>query len=1502
MKEPNNSARQFLIYITGQAQEALSSSADTPVASVTGTTLSPPFSKSDEFTARIAPNFDTLALKRLQCQSCEEGQVICTFPVSKEVTNSYNTLHGGCIATLVDTVGTAALITVSDRSGVSVNIAVTYLLPSPSGQNVTVEARVIKSGRALATIQVDIKLQDGRVAATGLHTKYLEVGEPWQLKQILQERNLLLSRPSQNQGVTTITSTATSTAVISVISHVPQSVNQAPQQMPDAALGHQAPMSDAALGRQAPMPDAALGRQAPKPILPDPSFPPLDHATKFLNYLLTQRSQSTNSPNNFDTLTLGCLCVKSSSAGKLICTFPVTQDVTNRYQTLHGGCIATLVDVVSSAALFTVSDRTGVSVNLATTYLLPTALGTTVIVEATVLRVGRSLATIQVEVRLPDGRLAALGMHTKFLGAGQNAWRQAQTDLQQNRNSSLNKDFCPTLLVDSTIHGLLAKHCGKRDTGLHTPASAVRPMGRRRTSGSDDPYENQENVSIEQTQVVHSEKGPKQQDVSISTPAPSTCTLKSVTPSRLSMLQEELSCSICLEVVCRPCTTPCGHNFCRACLRRSLRHNPRCPKCRESLPPRFKPAVNTSLWNTTLLLFPAARSAPESPPISPSLLPSDQVQQSLQPQRQRQGTSMFPSNRLRITVGSSTARMVSGLRRPGPHLGNLHPGASRPNHQASSSRLDTLLHRISQAGQQLQVPAPPDPSGHNDSAHQQHASSHNTRPRISQGNFYGTASAPTVQDLLSSHQPTTSSNLEASAVQVSTETSAPHEVPANVETVDIVASSLSQLGIDSTRAVTSPHVEAVNYSMTEEVSVYPQQQLLTTDSTPELNSLPAPTYPPANTYGAHGSVPGIPSVIQSAELPPQVITFPVSGFGDRQPYAVSFTAHAGGPSHQSLEVHAVSLLTHQANSVEPDLGRAVPISAPGSEWEDILSLNPFIRSLRPITTRPRPGEETDRHRLGSAGTTSLTGRGRVARVSRSEVETAVYKSVEAVHPKRIPHAAQHDMQMPSYPSTCGVQGASTRYYDQAGTSQQYEVLSDPPRNTVMALTELSPHLEQNAQTSVRLPSLPTQAAGPSMSAMFSGSSVLQVGHHDLIGGVTALSSVQSSDSHAAGSERDLQHHVAVSEHYLHHNHLSDTMQDQQDLHHDSSAHNAQTLVLEHSDLSDQHVMVGGGSSQVLTVSEGRRRQTMSPHHSYAVRMATSTEMHRHAASSSHNSQHRVPNHQALLSLHLSSVGSVWGDEGGQDAWDSDRENEDLNLLLHFPQADYPNGPIMTSGTPPAHFHQAELTSVQGHQATIPDSAAGVKPCRSLSTQHYQQVSAGTSVGEQQEPALNSYTGRRLHGGSPAVVHASCTSGLHHTSSLDQGIQGRNEDMVPDFEAGFGSPAILSHQQRCKGRQQHASGGLWAPQVSEEDDLRSSYGELLCTPPPTTQSDEQYSLTSTATDARVTPKSCSSFLQSNRAQLQRPIFNNLGPGGAMEPQHEWPGGTSEDPIQLLSDDD
>ncbi|KTG36695.1 hypothetical protein cypCar_00009619 [Cyprinus carpio] len=62
-------------------------------------------------------------------------------------------------------------------------------------------------------------------------------------------------------------------------------------------------------------------------------------------------------------------------------------------------------------------------------------------------------------------------------------------------------------------------------------------------------------------------------------------------------LNEELQCSICLDVFTDPVTIPCGHNFCRTCLNKHWTNTQTCfcPFCKETLSRRPDLKINTTL-------------------------------------------------------------------------------------------------------------------------------------------------------------------------------------------------------------------------------------------------------------------------------------------------------------------------------------------------------------------------------------------------------------------------------------------------------------------------------------------------------------------------------------------------------------------------------------------------------------------------------------------------------------------------------------------------------------------------------------------------------------------------------------------------------------------------------------------------------------------------------------------------------------------------------------------
>ena len=95
--------------------------------------------------------------------------------VVPSVQNVAGSLHGGAIATLVDRAGTVAIVTADrdGRPGVTTDLNVSYFAPAPAGSTVVAEARVLKAGKTLAYVTVDIRrVTDGVLVAQGRMTKF----------------------------------------------------------------------------------------------------------------------------------------------------------------------------------------------------------------------------------------------------------------------------------------------------------------------------------------------------------------------------------------------------------------------------------------------------------------------------------------------------------------------------------------------------------------------------------------------------------------------------------------------------------------------------------------------------------------------------------------------------------------------------------------------------------------------------------------------------------------------------------------------------------------------------------------------------------------------------------------------------------------------------------------------------------------------------------------------------------------------------------------------------------------------------------------------------------------------------------------------------------------------------------------------------------------------------------------------------------------------------------
>ncbi|XP_031114881.1 acyl-coenzyme A thioesterase 13-like [Ipomoea triloba] len=108
--------------------------------------------------------------------------------------------------------------------------------------------------------------------------------------------------------------------------------------------------------------------------------------------------------------------------GRLICSLKVPPRLVDDSNRLHGGAMATLLDLLSSTVFHTVELGTfhsGVSVEINISFVDVAVLGEEIEIDSKVLSVGKMICVASVELRKKEtGKIIAQGRHTKYLGIG----------------------------------------------------------------------------------------------------------------------------------------------------------------------------------------------------------------------------------------------------------------------------------------------------------------------------------------------------------------------------------------------------------------------------------------------------------------------------------------------------------------------------------------------------------------------------------------------------------------------------------------------------------------------------------------------------------------------------------------------------------------------------------------------------------------------------------------------------------------------------------------------------------------------------------------------------------------------------------------------------------------------------------------------------------------------------------------------------------------------------
>jgi acyl-coenzyme A thioesterase 13 len=125
--------------------------------------------------ALLETGFDRV-LVGLELVEIGEGRVRASVVVTEALQNFFGKLHGGAIATLVDDIGTIAVVTADRyrRAGVTTDLHVSYLAAAEAGETVSIDAEVLRCGLNLAFVEVTLRSElRGDVLARGRMTKLL---------------------------------------------------------------------------------------------------------------------------------------------------------------------------------------------------------------------------------------------------------------------------------------------------------------------------------------------------------------------------------------------------------------------------------------------------------------------------------------------------------------------------------------------------------------------------------------------------------------------------------------------------------------------------------------------------------------------------------------------------------------------------------------------------------------------------------------------------------------------------------------------------------------------------------------------------------------------------------------------------------------------------------------------------------------------------------------------------------------------------------------------------------------------------------------------------------------------------------------------------------------------------------------------------------------------------------------------------------------------------------
>lgn len=127
---------------------------------------------------RLSQALDSVPFARflgIELDEIDAGVATLSFEIKPELKQNHGVVHGGAIASLIDSATAFAIISLlpTDEHATTVDLTISYLRPLTAGRAKAV-ARVIRSGKRLIVVSAELFDDRGTLAATALST-YIKI-------------------------------------------------------------------------------------------------------------------------------------------------------------------------------------------------------------------------------------------------------------------------------------------------------------------------------------------------------------------------------------------------------------------------------------------------------------------------------------------------------------------------------------------------------------------------------------------------------------------------------------------------------------------------------------------------------------------------------------------------------------------------------------------------------------------------------------------------------------------------------------------------------------------------------------------------------------------------------------------------------------------------------------------------------------------------------------------------------------------------------------------------------------------------------------------------------------------------------------------------------------------------------------------------------------------------------------------------------------------------------